>query len=80
MTSLLTPKLSPVKADSSTVRFLASIILRSAFILSPEFNKTMSPTTKLVESILTSSPFRKTVVWGLIKLARALAVFKAFIS
>ena len=61
---LLTGSDSPVRADSSTWRFTASIRRASAGIKSPASTKMTSPTTSSAEGMTSVFPFRMTLQVG----------------
>ena len=69
-----------VKIDSSTVKLCASMILKSADILSPDSRKTKSPGTNSAESIIVSTPSRKTLFFTVTSLDKASAVLFALFS
>ena len=51
---------SPVRVDSSIFKFLATMILESAGILSPSRNRIISPATTLVSGMIISFSSRRT--------------------
>ncbi len=77
---LATGKDSPVSADSSISRLLASIIRRSAPMRSPLENFTMSPTTSSLDGNLTHFPSRMAATWGAESSFNAWRDFSAFLS
>lgn len=77
---LLTVLLSPVNMDSSTVRFIVSINLISALILSHDSKNTISPGTKSDAGIIISLPSLMTFAVGEVSLLNMAMDFSALNS
>ncbi len=71
---------SPVRADSSVVRFTASISLPSAGTKSPSSIRTMSPGTSSEAGRFCGCPSLSTLACGELSLRRAAKDFSAFLS